>query len=452
MAANKVGAMWLGLSPKFSLDELTYIVGDASPTVLITLRKYQDTDLSKVIAGLRDRHPGIKKILVIGEPIEGTESYREFVDTPRETDAELEARAAEVAPDSDALLMYTSGSTGKPKGVVQTHASILANVAVQNRHFDMGDPGRVLLHFPINHVAADVEIGFAAVFQGGTVVLMESFDPVATLNIIGRERITLFGQVPAMFLLEFGCPNFKDTDWSSLKTIIWGGSSAPKEIIQVLAEIAEQNDITLMTGYGSTEMCGFCTFTSPDDDLETLAVSAGRPVPEFEMKVVDDDRQEVSQGTVGEFAFRGPITMNRYFNKPEATAKVIDEDGWLYTNDLGYVDDNGNLIITGRKSEMFKTGGENVFPREIEAVIEQLPQVLMAAVVGVPDDLYQEVGHAFVMPYPGQEIDEETVRIHCRATLANFKVPKKIEVRPMLPLLPNGKVSKMALKTELGLN
>jgi len=229
----------------------------------------------------------------------------------------------------------------------------------------------------------------------------------------------------------------------------WGGSAAPKLVIDVLAGIAERHGAKLKTGYGATEMCGFVTFSGPDDSLETLMATGGRCVPPFEIRIVDDHRRDVPLGHVGEIAVRGPITLKEYWNKPEQTAAVLDAEGWYYSGDLGRLDENGYIRISSRKSEMFKTGGENVFPREVEDVLEQHPEVLMAAVIGVPHETFQEVGHAFVMPHPGLSPAVDELHAHCKQNLVNFKVPKRIEVRPMLPMLPNGKVNKMALKAEL---
>jgi len=450
MAANKIGASWLGLSPKFSARETGYIVGDCKPRVFITLRSYMDNDLSGELTKVDFESNGLSKLLVIGEPFTGTESFDAFVETPRpHLDDTLAERAAAVSPDDDALLMYTSGSTGQPKGVIQTHASILANTEKQIEHFLMKDKPRSLLHFPINHVAADVEIGFATIYVGGTTVMMDRFDPAASLEIIGKEKITMLGQIPAMFLMQAGVPSFMQTDFSSLQVIIWGGAAAPIELLRGLQMISAATGAVLMTGYGSTEACGFVTYTDPGDDLEKLAKSVGRVADGFEIRIVDDERKPVPAGTQGEVALRGPFMFKEYLNKPEATAEAKDAEGWYYTNDLGYLDEDGALCLNGRKSEMFKTGGENVFPAEIEEVLCAHDAVVFAAVIGVPDPTFQEVGHAFVMQKPGATVTADELKAHCKEHLANFKVPKHYDIRPMLPLLANGKVNKMELKREV---
>ena len=443
MAASKLGAIWLGMSPKFSLDELRYQVGDCQPKVVIAQEKFDQIDVASHARTLQEEFDGIRHLVMIGA------GYDALLGQSRPEMAEaLASRAAQVESDDDALLMYTSGSTGKPKGVLHTHRSILENVHVEQVHFGFDEEARVLVHFPINHVAADVEIGYTAVYGGATTVMMDRFDPQSSLECIAREGITVVGQVPVMYLMQMQAPLFREMDWSKVRAFVWGGSPASEIMLKVLTGIAARTGARLITGYGSTEVCGFCTYTTAEDSYEKLARSCGRVVPPFEIRIVDVDRKPESAGEVGEVAVRGPILMKGYLNKPEATAAVLDEDGWYYTNDMGYLDKENYLFLTGRKSEMFKTGGENVFPREVEEILELHPAVLFAAVAGVPDDFYDEVGHAWVMLKPGQETDAETLRAHCKERLANFKVPKAFEVRPQLPLLPNGKVNKMALKKE----
>jgi len=449
MAAGKIGAMWLGLSPKFTLDELRFIINDCRPTVLISLKEYMGKDLGPALKALMAEFDCLKKVLVIGGEVQGAAGYAAFVDDNRpELDEAMAARASEVDEQDEALLLYTSGSTGRPKGVVHTHRSIVANIRVEIDKFYFEQDTRILLHFPINHVAADVEIGFGAVMGGGCLVLMDRFDPAATLAVIPREKISALGQIPAMFLMEFKEPSFGQTDLTSLKSFLWAGAAAPRIMIDVLGKVCGQTGAFMLTGYGSTETCGFVTYTEKGDDVEKLLRSAGRIAPPFELKIVDENRNELPDGQVGEIAVRGDFLMKGYFNNPQATAAVIDREGWYYTADLASKDPDGYIYIAGRSSEMYKSGGENVYPREIEDLIETHPAVLFAAVIGVPDEIYQEVGWAYAMLKPGLEVSEETLQQLCQEKLANFKVPKRFFVRPLLPMLASGKVDKMALKKE----
>ncbi len=450
MAANKAGAVWLGLNPKFTLDELRYQLGDCRPVVLIAVRSYLEKDLGPDITCLIKEFPFIKKFLIIGDPVESTENFSEYVNKPcHVTLVDLEQRSARLTSADNALLMYTSGSTGRPKGVVHTHASIIENIRVEAQQFQLHNRSRALLHFPVNHVAADVEIGFGTIMAGGCNVMMDSFHPLESLHMIEREKITLLGQVPVMFLLQMQQPQFKQTDFSSVERFVWAGAAAPKMMVEVLSRICMKTGATLTTGYGSTEVCGFITYTSADIDVDRLTNSAGRVAKPFELKIVDDSRQELACGEIGEIAVRGSFMFREYLDNPAETAAVLDSDGWYYTNDLAYMDELGYIFITGRKSEMFKTGGENVYPREVEEVLESHTGVLFAAVIGVADDLYQEVGWAFVMRQPGTDVTEDALRSLCADSLVNYKVPKKFILRPSLPLLATGKVNKTALKQDI---
>ena len=447
MAANKVGAMWLGLSPKFTDKELAYMLGDCGVKVLIALDEFAGIDVAGAAARALESVDTLETCLIIGQAPSGATSYSECVELPRENlDQALADRAAQVSGPDNALLLYTSGSTGRPKGVVLTHDSIVKNIAVEAPRFQVDEAARVLLHFPINHVAADVELGFAAIYAGSTLVFMDRFEPQRTLEILEEEKITLLGQVPAMYLLEMKLPKFKEMDFSHVRTFIWGGAGIPEVVVNALIEIRKSTGAWLMTGFGMTETSGFITYTDPDDSVERLVQSAGKAVGGFELRIVDEARTEVATGVVGEIAVRGPFLMKEYWNNPDATAAVVDADGWFYTSDLAYKDADDYIYISGRKSEMFKTGGENVFPREVEAVIESHGSVQAVAVIGVPDEVFQEVGYAFVVLKPGCELTEDALREHCGEHLANFKIPKRIEFRDQLPLLANGKISKRALR------
>ncbi|MCP4641032.1 MAG: acyl--CoA ligase [bacterium] len=450
MAANKVGAIWLGLSPKLTCDEVRYVFQDCQPKVLITLREYLGVDLAEVGETMVREFDCLKEVFIIGEPVEEVGPFAEWIDQPRpHLDDALADRASEGRPEDLALLMYTSGSTGKPKGVLHDHRGILASVAAEAHHFDFSEATRSLIHFPINHVAADVELGMVTLYAGGSIVMVDRFDATDSLKVIEQERITLIGQVPAMFLMQFATPHFPAMDWSHVDLFVWSGSVAPRILVETLTKIASKTGARLMNGYGSTELAGLVTYTAPDDNLDALCDTAGRVVPPFELRIVDDERREVPAGTIGEMAVRGPSVMRGYLNKPDQTAAVTDAEGWFYTSDLAWLDDNGRLHITGRKSEMFKSGGENVYPREVEDVLEAHPDILLSAVIGVRDAVYQEVGHAFVMPKPGKILKSKELRAYCKQHLANFKVPKHIEFREALPILGTGKVNKVALKDEL---
>jgi acyl-CoA synthetase (AMP-forming)/AMP-acid ligase II len=450
MAAGMVGAIWYGLNPRYTADEFLYQVKDAQPTVGFVVRWYDfiQRDYKDDMAAVKEANPGLKHLVVIGDPWEGTLSWEQEVKKDRpELDEALKKRMAEVDADDPTLIIYTSGTTGKPKGALLTHRNIIAAIEVEAEHFMVGhEPGegKFLLHFPINHVAGAVEIAYACIYSGVPMVLMDKFDAGATLAAIAAEKITVIGQVPAMFLLEFRLPDFDTYDLSSIKNYVWAGAAAPEGMVKRLAATGA----TLITGYGQTENAGFITYSKAGDSIDDLVKTVGRCAPAFEIKIMDNNGKEAPRGEVGEIWMKGDLVMKGYWNNPSATAETIVAGGWLRSGDLATIDERGYITIVGRTKEMFKSGGYNVYPREIEAVIEMHPNVAFVTIVPIPDETWQEVGKAFIMPVPGTEVKEEELREICKKHLANYKVPKEFEVRPFLPLLPTGKINRLALVAE----
>ena len=450
MAATQIGAIWAGFSPKFTVDELRYMLLDAQPRVLFVLGEYMGINLIEAGETLMEECPSLEHIIVIDHGAELDHSYESWISRDYSAYENLRReRTAQTQESDNAILIYTSGSTGKPKGVLHSHKNVIENIRHEVQYFGFSEDARILLHFPINHVAASVEIGYGALYAGATLVLTDRFDAQESLRLITEHGINVLGQVPAMYMLQMQTPLFEEMDWTGIRTFVWGGSTPPREMVERLWAIAQKTGARLITGYGSTELCGFVTYSRPGDSLEILCKGAGAIIPPFEVQIVDEQRRPVAPGQIGEIAVRGPSTMKGYLNNPRATAEVLDAAGWYYSRDLGYCDIHGNLFIVGRTTEMFKSGGENVFPREIEEVLESHPSVLYAAVLGIPDRVYGEVACAFVVTKPGETVTDSDLRQWCRERLANFKVPKQFIFREHLPLLPNGKVNKGALRADL---
>lgn len=447
MAAAKIGAIWTGLSPRFSVSETGRILRDCRPTVLITQDRHENANLVERALTFSFELSCIREILVIGDAPGGTLSFDAFTADPRpHMDTPLKEKLAQVSPDDEALLMFTSGSSGFPKGVLHTHRSIISNVEQEQELLGLSGDTRILLHFPINHVAADVEIGYCAVYSGACLVMQEGFDAGEALKIVDREGITLIGQVPAMYMLEIRDPAFATTSWNSVKTFVWGGSAASKDLLEALEKVCRRTGAHMLTGYGATEMGGFVTITRPGDSMESMRLNVGLPYRNCELRIVDGDRKPVEAGVVGEVAVKGPFLMKGYLNSPALTEEVLDKDGWYYSSDLGSMDKDGVLTLHGRRSEMFKSGGENAFPCEIETVLESHPAVLFAAVVAVPDDVFDEVAHAHVVTVPGVKPSADELKEWCAASLSQFKIPRVIRFHETMPLLPNGKVDKIKLR------
>ncbi|HXV93342.1 MAG TPA: AMP-binding protein, partial [Pseudonocardia sp.] len=365
------------------------------------------------------------------------------------TDAELAAARDRVEPGDPAALVHTSGSSGRPKGALLPHRALVRCALVQGTHvLDPGIPPVVVNNLPVNHVACLGDVTAAVLVAGGTVVLQDRFDPPRVLAALGRERVTVWGGVPAMFALCVADPAFATADLSSVRRIVTGGGPMPLPLARALTERGPR----LVNLYGLTETVGNVTFTGPDDDLATITGTIGRPDPRYRVDVVRPDGSLCADGEVGEIRVGGDARMTGYLGRPEATAAAFDSRGRLRSGDLAHRRTDGALVLAGRLSERFKSGGYNVDPREVEEVLERHPGVRLAAVVGVPDPLYGEVGHAFVAADPaarGTRVTAESLRTHARAHLANYKVPKRIEVRPELPLLAVGKVDKIRLRQEV---
>ncbi|MCV7228138.1 class I adenylate-forming enzyme family protein [Mycolicibacterium komossense] len=432
LAAARIGAIWQGLNPKYTAGELDHVVGDSQPKVLMGLSaNHRDT-----LEGVLERVGSDSPVITAGE------SWEAFLSAGEAVSAEV-LRDAESAVDSTdpAVLVYTSGTSGRPKGALLPHRGLVQCSVVQADRWYEAQP-RMLCDLPINHVGCLGDISSSVVVAGGTVHYMEKFDRSGVLDVIARERLEYWLAIPTMFLLVTGTPEWATADLSSMKRAIWGGAAASRELILEL-----QSRIPLVcTSFGMTETVGSIIYTDDDDDLDALANTVGRPDPRFEIRIARTDGIPCDTDEEGEIQARGPFLMLGYLNRPEATAAAIDADGWFHTGDVGRIDRDGRIRLAGRLSDMFKSGGYNVYPREIELALEEHPQVRSAAVVSIADALYSEVGVGFVIPQPGAELDTDELRSFLRTRLANYKIPKRLEVREEFPRLAIGKVDKRVLK------
>ncbi|MBW7947505.1 MAG: long-chain fatty acid--CoA ligase, partial [Sphingomonadaceae bacterium] len=284
----------------------------------------------------------------------------------------------------------------------------------------------------------------APMVGGGAITFMERFDPHGILAAIDRGQVHCLLGVPTMLQLMTELPAFEATDFSRVRLICWGGAALPQNVLARL----RAKDCPLGVTYGMSEVPGSITMSAPGARDDELTRTVGRPTVGLDLRVVADDGHVCAKGEEGEVRLKHPSVLHAYYRRPAATEEAFDAEGYFRTGDVGVLDDDGNLRLVGRKKEMFKSGGYNVYPREIEVCLEQHPEVALAAVIGVPDPLYQEVGHAYVIPGPGATQDGLAGRLAewCRERLANYKRPKRITVSADLPLLPVGKVDKVELK------
>ena len=443
LAATHIGVIWMGLNPKYRLPELRYVVEDAKPKVIMAMACFEGSHYADNIAALHQDYAFITTLVALTEPLPNAVSLAVFYAAGAAiSDAVLADRRSDIDPMDPALLVYTSGSTGKPKGALLSHYGLCFGATVQNQHYQIDCP-RMPCSFPINHVACVADTCCVNLVAGGTLLLHERFDPELLLRDIEKEQVNVLGGVPTMLLMLLEHSAFASTDCSTLELIVWGGAAMPVPLIQRLQTLAPR----LMNVYGMTETAANTTYTAIDADLTELSETIGRPSPYMPCQIVNAEGELCGVGEHGELQFRGAYLLLEYLNRPEATRDVYTDDGWLRTGDLGYWRENGTISLVGRMSDMFKSGGYNVYPREIEELLESHPAVDMAAVVSVPDPRYQEVGAAFLsLNDAGTSLTPAAIKAFCESRLANYKIPKSFTVLPSLPTLPVGKVDKVALK------
>ncbi len=442
LATASIGAIWVGLNPRYKAPELCYVAGDSDPKLLLARSRVDDRDYFLEFEEMRAAASGLERVIVLnGDPVPvGADPLSDFLAAGGSLDEQTlaAARAAVDARDC-CMIVYTSGSTGRPKGAMLHHQGIVAFSLAQNRIWPV-HPLRVVNFLPINHVGCVVDISTPVLTAGGTLVFQEQYDPRENLEILQRERITFWGSVPSAFQMQLALEDFDSYDLSAVQLIVWEGAAMPAEHIGRLARVCPR----MATNYGMTETTSGITVVAPTSDLEVLRDSVGLPFDDLEVRLADSAGQPVARGEPGEIQARGPRVMLGYWRQPEATADALDDGGWLRTGDLAVQREDGTFCLIGRLKEMFKSGGYNVYPREIEAVLETHPAVAAAAVVPIPDPTWQEVGVAYVIA-PGKTHTEELLA-YCRERLANYKVPKRIYIVDDLPLLPIGKVDKLALR------
>ena len=449
LATLMVGGIWYGIHPRSQLQEIKYMLDDANAKVVFTLDNYLDIAFQESFKSLQESCDYIDEIIVIGTE-EWPRCKKWQLPTPTRKQLQvLKERTRQINPDDGALIVYTSGTTGQPKGALLSHNNILSNIRIQNQHFGLSESSIALIHFPINHVACSTELTIGPLMVGGKMVFLDKFHPVETLETVAKEKVTVFGQIPTMFLLEFALPNYDEYDLSSVETYIWSGSSAPQSMIEKL----QKTGARLITGYGMTEVSGFVAYSSENATDNELISGAGIIDPAFEIKLVDKNHveltcQQLSDQEIGEVALRGDCIMTKYWGRSEQTAEAVDKDGWYYTGDMARLDDKGNIYLAGRSKDMFISGGYNIYPREIEAVIEQFPGVSMTCVIPVADPIYQEVGKALIVSNGSLDFDENKINDFCREHLSNFKVPKFFQQVESFPLLANGKLDKKTILDE----
>jgi fatty-acyl-CoA synthase len=431
-ACGRLGAIMVPLNWRLAGPELEYILGDCAPKVLIADRAF-----AAAVAALRRR--GLEPAVLDLEPGDPASGYERALAGAGD-DFEPET----VALSEPSTIMYTSGTTGHPKGAIITHQMTFFNVV------NLGVPALItpqtvqLVVLPLFHTGGLNCYANPVLHAGGTLLVMKAFDPGDALTVIDdpRRGVTHFFGVPAPYLFMMQHPKFQSCDLSRLQIAGVGGAPCALPILETWAA----RGVPLVQGYGMTETSPSASMLDATDAIRKVG-SAGKPMLHTEVRIVDDGGRDVAPGAVGELWTRGPNITPGYWNKPEATAAAFT-DGWLHTGDAARFDDEGFIYIVDRWKDMYISGGENVYPAEVENVLYQLPEIAEAAVIGVPNERWGEVGMVVAALKPGATLSERQVIDHCFGKLARFKQPQHVRFVDALPRNATGKVLKRELRTQ----
>jgi acyl-CoA synthetase (AMP-forming)/AMP-acid ligase II len=438
-AAAKTGAVPVPLNYRLARPEWRVILDDARPVLLLARR-----ELADAVAPLRAELPGIRTWVALDTPApEGWIGFEEWrrgaSDSPPRHNPQ---------PDDDVYQMYTSGTTGRPKGAVLTHRAVCANTEQLNAISRISSPDRFLIVAPVYHAAAAINV-FNTVRRGGTLVLMEDFDPRTVLYALAEQRITATILVPAMLqACLVTAPDTRQLSYPDLRYIGYGGSPIAAETLRRAIDVF---GCEFGQGYGMTEASAVLTGLTPEDHDRALAgdpgllLSCGRPLAGTDLRIVDADDRDVPVGEIGEIVARGPQLMRGYWKLPEATAATL-AGGWMHTGDAGRVDAEGFVYVSDRVKDMIVSGGENIYPAEIENALFAHPAIADAAVIGVPDGRWGEAVKAVIVLRDGHSADDVELIAFCRGRLAGFKVPRSVDFVAELPRNPSGKVLKKDLR------
>ena len=445
LAIHSTGAVLVPLNTRFKAAEAAYILDRADVRILFTVTDFLATNYVDLLGGV-ERPSSLREIVVLrGAPAPDTVTWGDFL-----------ARAGEVAPDEVAAreqalrgddlsdVLFTSGTTGRPKGAMLTHSASIRAYASWADVVGLREGDRYLIVNPFFH-AFGLKAGIlASTITGATMVPHAVFDVDTVMQRVAEEKISMLPGPPTVYQSILDHPRVGEFEMSSLRLSVTGAAAVPVEMINRMR--AELGFETIVTGYGLTECTGIATMCRHDDDPITISTTSGRAIPGIEVRVVDESGAPVATGEPGEVVVRGYNVMRGFIHDPDATAEAIDADGWLHTGDVAVMDDAGNIRITDRMKDMFIVGGFNAYPAEIEGMMLEHPGISQVAVVGVPDTRMGEVGVAYVIPRPGAEIDATELIAWCRERMANYKVPRRVEVVETLPLNASGKVLKFELR------
>ena len=435
-ACGKTGAIMVPVNFRLAVPELIYILKDSAPHALVYSSDFSEKVQAIKTAGLPMehyfRHGGDK--LAEDPPI---------ADFAARFSADEPVPVREVTDDDPLFIMYTSGTTGDPKGAVLTHGNILFGAIHSLVGYGVNHTYKSLVVAPLFHIGGLVASATPVIYAGGSLVLQSFYNASEVIKLIQREKINYMFAVPVMFQVMTKSEEWDKADFSHVHYFISGGAPIPTPVIRMYQE---EKGVYFVQGYGMTE-AGRLTSLLLEDSIRK-AGSVGKELFHLQLRIVDKNDRDVAPGEAGEIIVKGPNVFTQYWNKPKETAEAI-RDGWFHTNDMGRRDEEGFVYVIGRKQELIISSGENIYPVEVERVIQALPQVREAAAVAMPDETRGEVVAAFVMLHEGQQITEDDLTHALDGQIANFKIPKKVIFVTDFPRNPAGKILKRELKKQL---
>lgn len=440
-ATAELGAILVNVNPAYRQHELNFVLKQAGITTLISSEEVPTANYPRMIARAQEESSGLERVIIMNS--DSWESV--FEGSP--DDEVLDRIQATLNSDDPINIQYTSGTTGFPKGATLSHRNIVNNgffVGEVNRYTDQD---RICIPVPYYHCFGMVMGNLAATTHGATMVIPSAaFDPEQTLKTVEQYRCTSLYGVPTMFIAELALDNLKDFDLSSLRTGIMAGSPCPDEVMRQVIDTMHMEDVTIC--YGMTETSPVSMQTRPDDELELRVSTVGRPNPHAEIKIIDPATgQTVPVHTDGELCTRGYLVMKGYWDQPEKTREVLDDEGWLRTGDIARMDEYGYVQVTGRMKDMVIRGGENIYPREIEEFLHTHPDVLDAQIIGVPDERYGEELMAWIQLRKGApKLTAAGLREFALGSLAKYKIPRYVHIVEEFPTTVTGKVRKVEMR------
>jgi acyl-CoA synthetase (AMP-forming)/AMP-acid ligase II len=446
LGLQAAGGVLVPLNTRYKGTEAAHILGASRARILLTVEGFLGNDYVSMLRSSGSELGHLERIVLLrGEAAEGTTSFADFLTLASEVDDdELDARVASIGPEDLSDLLFTSGTTGAPKGVMCTHGQTVRAAADWGSVAGLRSDDRYLVINPFFH-SFGYKAGIVACLCAGATIHPEPvFDVPAAMASIAEHRITVLPGPPTLYLSIMGHPDFDASRLSSLRLAVTGAASVPVQLVRDMSAVLGFE--TVLTAYGLTEATGFVSACRPGDDPETVAHYSGRAYPGVEIEIHDEHGVGLAPDTPGEVVVRGYNVMRGYFDDPEETALAIDADGWLHTGDIGIMDDRGYLRITDRTKDMFIVGGFNAYPAEIENLMLANEAIAQVAVIGVPDDRMGEVGMAFVVLRPDVDVTADAITAWCKETMANFKVPRHVQIVETLPLNATGKVLKFELR------